>query len=153
MFSCGGFVSLTAVRTVVDAVAEYGRTHVLHLGDSDPSGYSIFQSFAEDVDEFLARECRRGEFTAERVALTLDQMEAWDITGERITTEDERSKAWLAAGITHKAELEVLAPDDIARLLTRAIERHVDADILAEARAQQDADRSDLVARADRAAE
>jgi len=96
----------------VDAVKDYGPTLILHLGDSDPNGHSIFQSFVEDVDEFLAQEGHPDFLKVERVALTLEQMEQWSIEGEPCKYDkhgnptDKCAGAWLAHGITRKAQLE-----------------------------------------------
>jgi hypothetical protein len=53
VYSCGGFNSLPAIRQIVDAAADEDRdTTVLHLGDYDPSGESIFERVVEDVQAF-----------------------------------------------------------------------------------------------------
>jgi hypothetical protein len=57
MYSCGGFGSLTSVRQVVDrAVQRIVPTVLLHVGDLDPSGESIFESLINDVQAFLREE-------------------------------------------------------------------------------------------------
>jgi hypothetical protein len=137
VYSCGGFNSLTAVRQIVDSCVwdHGGPTILLHLGDADPSGYSIFQAVYEDVAAFLERDRRfAGQtFTAEKVALKLDQIEKHGLTKDEITTNDPRSKVWRERGFTHKCEIEALPPNEVARLLTEAIERHVDEDAREEA--------------------
>jgi hypothetical protein len=48
-----------------------------------------------------------------------------------------RSIIWRRRGYTHKTEIEALAPDQVARLLTEAIERHIDEEKLEEARRKE----------------
>jgi hypothetical protein len=53
VMSGGGFDSLTDKHKFAAALAEHGRpTVVLHIGDHDPSGVSMFLSFLEDVKAF-----------------------------------------------------------------------------------------------------
>jgi hypothetical protein len=137
VFSCGGFNSLTAVRQIVDDCMSYDRNVLLHLGDCDPSGYSIFQAVYEDVSAFLEEDAPGVEFEAERVALTFDQIEEFDLEKDEIKTDDARSRIWRERGITHKVEIEALAPDQVAKLLTEAIERHIDEDALEQARRKE----------------
>ena len=61
VYSCSGFDSLTARRDLArwfhDSYVYEGKTPVmLHLGDYDPDGESIFESLAEDVWAFLSKD-------------------------------------------------------------------------------------------------
>jgi hypothetical protein len=137
VFSCGGFDSLTAVRQIVDDCSLYERNVLLHLGDCDPSGYSVFQAAYEDAAAFLEEDAPSVDFEAEVVALTREQVKEFDLPVDEITTNDSRSKIWRERGITHKVEIEALAPDQVAKLLTEAIERHLDEDALETARRKE----------------
>jgi len=157
VYSCGGFSSLTAIRqTVAHCLGNRpAKTVVLHFGDCDPAGYSIFQAIHEDVPAFLEVDAPGEDlFELERVALTLEQMEALKERGlqpSRITTKDHRTQAWAKQGLYYKQELEALAPDQIAALLTEAIERHLDSDIAEQIREEEDEQR-ELLAKGARAA-
>lgn len=149
VYSCGGFNSLTAVRQIAESCVRdtTGPTHVLHLGDCDPSGLSIFQAVFEDVSEFVKADCRYPEqrFTAERVAITFDQINEHGLTPDPIETDDSRSRSWRERGLTDKVEIEALAPDVIARLLENAIKRHVNLHVVDAIRDLQAADRAVLI--------
>jgi hypothetical protein len=149
VYSCGGFDSLTAKRQIVNGCIfeTNGPTQVLHLGDCDPSGFSIYQSVFEDVSAFLERDRRRDEqtFSAERVALTREQVKEHNLPEDEIKTNDSRSRIWRARGFTTKVEIEALAPDVIADLLREAIERHVDTDAIARMRSLEKAESAVLV--------
>jgi hypothetical protein len=127
VYSCGGFDSLTAIRQIVDSVASEDRdTVVLHLGDYDPSGVSLFDRMVEDVQAFLLDDAPERSFTAVRVALTESQITEHALPMDLITTDDTRSKAWKAAGKLYKCELEALSPSLIASTLRETIEARID---------------------------
>jgi hypothetical protein len=130
VYSSGGFNSLTAIRQIVDSCIwdTEGPTVLLHLGDCDPSGHSIYQAMYEDVAAFLERDRRspRQTFAAERVAITFDQIAEYGLVADEIKTNDSRSQVWRRRGLTKKVELEALAPNVIAQLLTAAIEHYLD---------------------------
>jgi hypothetical protein len=148
VYSCGGFGSLTSIRQIVDSCIydTDGKTVLLHLGDCDPSGYSIFQAMVEDVAEFLEEDRRfAGQvFEFERVAITLDQVEEHKLEADLITTNDTRSQVWRKQGLTHKVEIEALAPNAIAELLRAAIERHVDVEHIKRVRVEERGERDAL---------
>jgi hypothetical protein len=111
VYSSGGFNSLTAIRQIVDdCVACEQDTVVLHLGDYDPSGVSIFERVRDDVEAFLEVDAPFVSFEAARVALTREQVDAHDLPMDAITTRDSRSLTWIKQGRTEKCELEALAP-------------------------------------------
>jgi hypothetical protein len=129
-YSCGGFNSLTAIRQIVDTVVAQGRdTVILHLGDYDPSGVSIYERVVEDVSAFLAEDAPDIEFRGVRVALTHEQILEHQLPMDPITTRDSRSVAWINTGRTEKCELEALPPNVIASLLRSAIEDNIDLDV------------------------
>jgi hypothetical protein len=129
VYSCGGFNSLTAIRQIVDTVIAYDQnTAILHLGDYDPSGVSIYERVVDDVQAFLAVDAPHLEFRGVRVALTPDQIDEHDPPLDPITTKDSRSMAWINSGRTEKCELEALAPDEIAAVLRVQIEENIDLD-------------------------
>jgi hypothetical protein len=145
VYSCGGFNSLTAIRQIVDDCVDCGEdTVVLHLGDYDPSGISIFERVRDDVTAFLAEDDPFVNFEATRVALTKEQIDEHRLPMDRITTKDQRSLKWIREGRTHKCELEALAPNVVAGLLSRAIEDLVDRDALEEVERQERRERSGL---------
>lgn len=134
VYSCGGFNSLTAIRQIVDT-ARAGRrdTVVLHLGDYDPSGVSIYERVIADVSAFLEEDAPEIGFSGVRVALTAEQIVEHKLPMDPITTKDSRSMAWRRAGRTEKCELEALPPDVIAAELRACIEENIDMGVRAQA--------------------
>jgi hypothetical protein len=135
VYSCSGFDSLTAKYDLAKAVAEAStyrgrQTVILHLGDMDPSGETIFDAISQDVYAFLEVDVphKRPEDIAifERVALTEELVEEYDLPTDP-AKESSHSAGW---GNRRACQLEALAPDVLARVLAEAIESHVDLDIL-----------------------
>jgi len=95
---------------------------VLHIGDHDPSGVSIFLAFLEDVEAF-AHELG-GSATFIRLAVTPQQ-----IGEHRLPTAPPKATDRRAfAGETCQAE--ALPPDVLANILRTAIERRIDRRVL-----------------------
>ncbi len=125
VYSSGGFDSLTAKKELANRICRIEKpTVILHLGDYDPSGESIFDSVAEDVAAFVEADRRHGLITVqfERVALTGFQVGLYDLPTAPPKATDSRSKAWTGG----TCQLEALPPDIIADILREAIEQHID---------------------------
>lgn len=125
-YSSGGFDSLTAKKALADRICWIEKPAIiLHLGDYDPSGESIFDVVAEDVAAFVEADRPHGLITVkfERVALTETQVRIYDLPTAPPKASDSRSKGWKKGGT---CQLEALPPDIIAQILREAIERHID---------------------------
>lgn len=129
VYSSGGFDSLTAKKDIADRIIETGKPAIiLHLGDYDPSGESIFQSSAQDVSAFVVADRLSADITVEfrRVALTADQVRAYGLPTAPAKTTDSRSRAWTG----ETCQLEALTPRQIAEILDEAIRDCLDMEQL-----------------------
>jgi hypothetical protein len=125
VYSAGGFASLTAVQQIAErACSRNVPTVLLHVGDFDPSGESIFTSMAEDAAAFVDADRIIGtsRIVAERVALTVEQVAAFDLPTAPAKQSDSRSTNWTGG----TCQLEALPPDQLAQLVGAAIEDHFD---------------------------
>jgi hypothetical protein len=119
VMSSGGFESLTEKHAFADELARHDRpTEVLHIGDHDPSGVSMFAAYLEDVEAFTRD--LGGEATFTRLAVTPDQIAAYDLPTAPPKPTDRRA----FNGETCQAE--ALAPDVLASILRDAIEARID---------------------------
>ena len=152
VYSCSGFDSLTAKYDLAADVAKAhtyrGRqTVILHLGDMDPSGETIFDAISEDGHSFLEVDVphKRGEDVAifERVALTPALVEEYDLPTDP-AKESSHSAGW---GGRRACQLEALAPDVLAGILADAIESYMDLDIL-KADREAEVDERRMIAKA-----
>ena len=129
VYSSGGFDSLTAKKDLAERICLNEKpTVILHLGDLDPSGVSIFDSVAEDVAAFVEADRPWGTITVafERVALTPEQVREYDLPTAPPKATDSRSKGWDGG----TCQLEALPPNVIADILREAIERHINHEML-----------------------
>lgn len=125
VYSSGGFDSLTAKKNLADRICQIEKpTVILHLGDYDPSGVSIYDSVAEDVAAFVEADRRHGLITVqfERIALTSAQVELHSLPTAPPKATDSRSKGWDGG----TCQLEALPPNVIAEILKEAIEQRID---------------------------
>lgn len=124
-FSSGGFDSLTAKKDLADRICETGKPCViLHLGDYDPSGESIFNSVASDVSAFVRADRLHAMVEVEfrRIALTREQVEDLNLPTAPAKSTDSRAKSWIGG----TCQLEALAPDQIAEILETEILKIID---------------------------
>ncbi len=144
VFSAGGFVSLTAVKGIADrALARSVPTILLHVGDFDPSGESIFEAMAADAAAFVEADRRLQTLSIEpvRVALSAAQVAAYGLPTAPAKASDRRSKTW--TGDT--CQLEALPPDQLAKIVEQAIRDRLDLDRWAEQLKLERSDRTELL--------
>jgi len=163
-----GFASVTNTHAVAERALKFdGPTVVLHVGDHDPSGVSIYESLIEDARAFLIQKrtwagslkddpdgnLYYDEMDASgptirpvRVALTAAQVEEYGIETAPPKRSDSRSASW--EGET--AQAEALPPDLLERLVKEAIEAELDMDRLREEIGKEDEDREQIRAILDR---
>lgn len=129
VYSSGGFSSLTAVRMIVERARRRDTpTVLLHVGDFDPSGESIFEAMATDADAFLVEDriLANQRIEAVRVALTAAQVADYALPTAPAKTTDSRSATWRG----ETCQLEALAPDQLAHVVRAEIERWFDRRLL-----------------------
>ena len=113
VMSGGGFDSLTDKYNFAAELAAHDRpTEVLHIGDHDPSGVSMFLAFLEDVEAFT------------RDLGGPAQIREFDLPTAPPKATDNRA----FTGQTCQAE--ALAPDVLANILRDAIEERIDRRVL-----------------------
>lgn len=135
--SSSGFDSLTVKHELyTDAVARsrrYGQdTVLLHLGDHDPSGVSLYESLAEDLTQFGRDEGYGGLIEVRRVALTPEQITQLGIESQpdAVKPSDSRSKAFIERGLEPAAQLEAIPPEELTALVGEAVEDSLDMERL-----------------------
>ena len=119
-YSSSGFDSLTTKKRLADRICRTGkRAIILHLGDYDPSGKSIFNCADEDVQAFVRADRLNAMVDVEfkRIALTENQVAEFGLPTSPAKVTDSRSKEWKGG----TCQLEALAPDQIAEILETEI--------------------------------
>ncbi|MHB9878977.1 hypothetical protein ACSMXM_04850 [Pacificimonas sp. ICDLI1SI03] len=140
VFSTSGFDSTTARKGLAERICRRGKHAVImHLGDYDPSGESIYDALAEDVTEFVEADRPHGMVSCEfrRIALTAEQVAEYRLPTSPAKNSDSRAKSW--SGGT--CQLEALTPAQIADILRNQIESLFDPALFANDRMQEREDR------------
>lgn len=134
VYSCSGFDSLTARRQLArwchDTYVYRGKLPVmLHLGDYDPDGESIFDSLVEDVVGFLEEDAPHVADLSQRtplfrrLALTGDQVERYSLPTAPPKKTSSRTKNWTGSAT---CQLEALPPDLLRDIVVDTVEEYLD---------------------------
>lgn len=143
VLATGGFASLTTkndfARAVREELDDDKGVAVLTLGDLDPSGLAIMEDFEADVRAFCGVP---SGLAFERVLLTEEQAEAWNLESAPPKPSDSRSKAW---GEKPTYQLEAVPPDVLSRTVEEAVRANLDLSVLAETLERERREREELV--------
>lgn len=140
VLSGSGFQSVTAKHDAARrAVGRDAETLLLCLGDYDPSGVSIVESFLDDVQAFADEDGAVVE--GRQVVLTAAQVELYQLPTAPPKRTDGRSVNWVG----ETCQLEALAPDQIADLLREAIDGVIDVDTRQDVISRERRDRERLI--------
>jgi hypothetical protein len=139
VYSCSGYDSVSAKYQLKEScwrefVYKGRPTVILHLGDHDPSGESIFNDgLVQDIHAFLAEDVPHKDpreiADFERVALTQEQVTSLGLETTPPKESDSRTANWKGSGA---CQLEALPPDKLAEMLETAIRRRLDMVVYAE---------------------
>jgi hypothetical protein len=144
VFSAGGFASLSAVRLIVQrAIRRDGPTLLLHVGDFDPSGESIFDAIVEDSRAFAFEDAVIATQRIEgwRLALTAGQVREHELPTAPAKATDSRSARWEGG----TCQLEALAPDVLASIVGDALYELFDPMIMRDEVEAEARDRTQLL--------
>jgi hypothetical protein len=115
-----GFSSATFVYECAEILKRIEKPKFIYfLGDHDPSGLSIESSVRERLSDFGA------EFSFKRLAIGLDDIEAYGLRPLEAKQESRRAK-YVAEHGTRTVEIDALPPNVLRERVRRAVEQHVD---------------------------
>lgn len=145
VYSCSGFDSLTARRELAkwfhDTYIYFGKQPImLHLGDYDPDGESIFDSLVEDVTGFLEADAPhllrkyRPSSLLRRLALTERQVCDYGLPTAPPKKTSSRTKNWTGSAT---CQLEALPPDTLRHIVVSDVAGYLDEELLEEAREKE----------------
>jgi hypothetical protein len=148
IFSAGGQSSVSSnYQTAGRVCARDVPTLILHVGDYDPTGESIFDVLEQDVGAFAADDGGDVEFL--RVAVTPEQIAAFSLPTAPPKQSDSRTARWEDEGRGGTCQAEALPPDELARIVEAAILAEVDADALESMLELERTERAELARRLD----
>jgi hypothetical protein len=118
LMAARGYASLSFLYNAAEYINTlYVPAHIYHLGDFDPSGVNA----GEKIEETLQELAPDAEIYFERLAVTPEQIEEWELPTRPTKTSDTRSKGFGAISV----ELNAIEPNQLRALVQEAIEVHL----------------------------
>jgi len=125
-FSCRGYTSQSEMWQASQRLLAHKKngydTHIIHLGDHDPSGIDMSRDIFDRLEVFM------GGVAFERVALNMDQVEQYAPPPDPAKLSDSRCKAYVENYGSSSWELDALEPATINGLIDTAIKKLRDED-------------------------
>jgi hypothetical protein len=113
-----GYASLSFLHSAAEYINDLDvPAYIYHLGDFDPSGVNA----SEKIEETLRELAPNADIYFERIAVTEQQIEDWNLPTRPTKTSDTRSKNFGDISV----ELDAIEPDDLRTLVSAAIEQHL----------------------------
>ena len=113
-----GYASLSFLHSAAEAISERDvPVYIYHLGDFDPSGVNA----GEKIEETLRELAPDAEIYFERLAVTHEQINVWNLPTRPTKQSDSRAKGFGAISV----ELDAISPDNLRDLVEMAIEQHL----------------------------
>lgn len=106
----------------IDSLTDDRKAHILYFGDWDPSGLDIYR-FIQDMAEMFDL-----TISFERIAITQDQIQQYQIPPMMAKSSDSRYAKFAADFGEDVVELDALDPDVLTNLIHESIEKHFDLD-------------------------
>lgn len=132
LLAARGYPSGTVLRSFVeeDVIPEIESSDqhiiILHLGDHDPSGIDMTRDLRQRIELFAGE--YSNSITLERIALTLDQIEAQSPPPNPAKTTDARFKDYRRKYGNESWELDALTPAYLNNLVKTWIEEYIEKD-------------------------
>ncbi len=113
-----GYASLSFLYSAAEYINELDvPAYIYHLGDFDPSGVNA----GEKIEETLRELAPDAEIYFERIAVTPEQIERWDLPTRPTKASDTRAKGFGNISV----ELDAIEPNRLRQIVRRAIEQHL----------------------------
>jgi len=122
-----GYSSFTRVMEAIedrfDQVDEIREIFIIHLTDHDPSGLDMTRDIERRTREYWPNADR---LTIERVGLTYEQVKKFDLASNPTKRADPRSTTYVAQYGDQCWELDALPPDELEKIVDRAIRSYIE---------------------------
>lgn len=118
--SSSGQDSVTARYELARGLDKHRPTEILHIGDHDPSGLSIFNVLEEDVTKFA--EELGGVVWFKRIAVTEEQVGSLELPTQRRKVTDAKSYPGVFGDTTITCQAEAIAPNVLANIVMAEVE-------------------------------
>jgi hypothetical protein len=154
-----GYASRAFLRRAVKEIVKADKpTFVYAYGDYDAAGWFASQHIDEMLRDYARRAGFRHDITFEHVALSPEQIDAFDLPTRPSKEIDDQGRQIPSAPafralqesiaprlVGQSCELDALDPDDLRSLVETRIARHMNGERLAELEAEEQAERAELM--------
>jgi hypothetical protein len=153
-FSCRGYTSQSemwgaAQRFIRHFKASGQDTHIVHLGDHDPSGQDMSRDIEDRINMFMSYHIGPGHFTFKRIALNMDQVRQYEPPPNPAKSSDTRFEGYRAEHGDESWELDALEPTVLAALIREEVEQLKDDDAYQKLEDEESDHRDNLTKAAD----
>lgn len=132
-----GYPSLTFLHSAAESIAFQEKpAFIYYFGDYDPSGLDITRAVEEGLREFAPE----ADITFERVAVSREQIERWQLPSRPTKKSDSRAKRFKG----ESTEVDAIPPARLRELARECIERHLDLETLSRTRLAESVERNTL---------
>ena len=114
-----GYPSLTFLYSAAEAIADQHKpAYLYYFGDRDPSGVDIDRNIEEGIREFAPG----ADVHFQRIAVTPDQITAWNLPTRPTKPSDTRSRTFKGESV----EVDAISPPRLRELTEQCILQHID---------------------------
>jgi hypothetical protein len=132
-----GYASLSFLHSAAQNIGALNvPVFIHHFGDYDPSGVNA----SEKIEQTLREMAPAVDITFNRVAVTLKQLEEWNLPTRPTKSSDSRSKNFGSVSV----ELDAIAPNGLRALVENAINQHLPQDQLRILKIAEEEERKQL---------
>ena len=148
-FSCRGYTSQSEMWGAAQRFIKHARsgqgTHIIHLGDHDPSGIDMSRDIEDRIRMFMAHHgfaSHYFEFT--RIALNRDQIDLYNPPPNPAKSTDSRFQGYMDIHGDESWELDALEPQVLSGLIRAKVDELRDDATYAEKQEQEDHEKEQL---------
>ena len=123
-FSCRGYTSQSEMWGAAQRFIRYANagqaTHIIHLGDHDPSGQDMSRDIEDRIRMFMRHDAgpaSAAKFQFTRIALNMDQIQQYNPPPNPAKSTDSRFRNYVEEHGDDSWELDALDPQVIATLI------------------------------------
>jgi hypothetical protein len=132
---CRGYPSETFLYDAAERLIEQDKpVFIYYIGDLDPTGWNISEVIQRRLREFGA------DFFFERIAVTPEQVELWQLPTRPAKPKDTRAKNWKLPCV----EVDAIPANKLRELCEEAILRHLDWEAYSATKEAEKAERKRL---------
>jgi hypothetical protein len=129
-----GYASLSFLYYAAEYINDLDvPAYIYHLGDFDPSGVNA----GEKIEETLRELAPDADIYFERIAVTPEQIDSWDLPTRPTKASDTRSKNFGNISV----ELDAIEPNRLRSLVQETLEQHLPQDQFAILKAAEESER------------